>query len=482
MKILDKLIIKSFIGPSIMTFFIVLFVLDMQFLWKYVDDLVGKGLEWYVIVELLFYATAIVVPMALPLSILLSSLMMFGNLGEHYELVACKAAGISLQRVFLSLMITVTFISVGAFGFSNYVMPFANLKFWSLMHDVRSHKPAFSIKEGVFYNGIDNYSLKVEKKESDGKTLNGIMIYDHTDGRENRKVLIAKKGVMEMTDDGMMLTLKLYDGYQYEEMKEPNKKNKVYPHFRMKFEEYEISFDMAAFALKRSDEALFKDKYQMLNLTQLNAATDTLKKKLQTHIKGHNSRILGNYHFEDVSTYSMQPVDSLYAGSFIDKFPIKDQKRTIKRATKTVRNVKSMAERAFKQQKQKVKYIIRHEVEWHRKFTLSAACLVLFFVGAPLGAIIRVGGLGLPVVVSILLFIFFYVISITGEKFAKDASISEFAGMWISIFVLLPIGVFLTRQATSETSFMDLNSYVNFVRKIFFLDKIEKFFDKEKRE
>ena len=479
MKILDKLIIKSFIGPSIMTFFIVLFVLDMQFLWKYVDDLVGKGLEWYVIAELLFYATAIVVPMALPLSILLSSLMMFGNLGEHYELVACKAAGISLQRVFLSLMVTVTVISGAAFGFSNYVMPFANLKFWSLMHDVRSHKPAFSIKEGVFYNGIDNYSLKIEKKDSDGKTLHGIMIYDHTDGRENRKVLLAKKGIMDMTEDGMSLTLKLFDGYQYEEMKEPNKKNKVYPHFRMKFEEYEISFDMSAFALKRSDEALFKDKYQMLNLAQLNAATDTLRKKLKIHVNGTNGRILANYHFEDVED-SLLKMANVTPGIFIDNFPIKDQKRIIKRATKNVRNIKSTMQRAFKQQKQKVKYIIRHEVEWHRKFTLSAACLVLFFVGAPLGAIIRVGGLGLPVVVSILLFIFFYVVSITGEKFAKDAIISEFAGMWISIFVLLPIGIFLTRQATSETSFMDLNSYVNFIRKIFFLDKIEKFFDKEK--
>jgi len=468
-KLLDKLIIKSFIGPFIMTFFIALFVLVMQFLWKYVDDMIGKGLEWYTIGELLIYTSASLVPMALPLAILLSSLMTLGDFGESYELVSCKSAGLSLQRIMMPLVICVIIISMGAFYFANNIIPIANLKFASLLFDIRQKKPAFNIREGVFYNAIDNYSIKVGKKEKDGKTLHNIMIYDHSRRRGNDKVLVAKSGIMKMSDDERFLILELHDGKQYEEMIDKNKKNKVFPYMRMNFSKYELKFDLTSFDMNRTDEALFKNNYQMLNISQLTSAIDTLTMKLNRR-KGRINNNIGQYsHFNNDSAKSKITPRSIGFSEtdFIQNFPHALRHKLILKAKQNVRNVKGIASRASKEIEEKERFIKKHKIERHRKFTLSVACFVLFFIGAPLGAIIRVGGLGMPVVISVLFFVMYYVISITGEKFAKEGLILAYQGMWAPIFIIMPLGIYITRKATADSVLFDINMYIVRFKKMF---------------
>ncbi len=286
MNKLSKLLVKSFLGPFAATFFVVLFMLLMQFLWKYIDDLVGKGLEWYVIAELLFYATATLVPLALPLAILVSSIMTLGNLAEHYEIVAAKSAGISLQRLLKPMFFMAIFISMMAFFFSNYMLPYTNLKMGSLLYDVRQQKPAFYINEGLFYNGIDGYSIKVGSKDKDNSTLSNIMIYDHSSMNGNTKVVVAKKGFMRMSDDEKFLLVDLEDGYAYDEQAgknnlQPTKSQQL---LRTKFKTYGFRFDLSSFKLSRTNEDLFKDNFQMLNLVQLENSIDSFDVELSKRI------------------------------------------------------------------------------------------------------------------------------------------------------------------------------------------------------
>ena len=249
-----------------MTFFISLFILLMQFLWKYIDDLVGKGLEWYIIAQLLFYASSTFVPLALPLAILLSSLMTFGNLGEYYELVAMKAAGISLRKIMMPLIIMSVIISLVAFYFSNNVLPIANLKFKSLLHDVKEQKLALDIKEGIFYNGLEGFSIRIGKKKNDDKTIRDIMIYDHTDRKGNVNLTVADSGRMELTSGGLILTFTLYNGYNYLERTDQSKYKQNRQHQKTKFREEVRTFNLMDFEMTRSNEDLFKNNYSMLNL------------------------------------------------------------------------------------------------------------------------------------------------------------------------------------------------------------------------
>ena len=278
MKKIFNLTILTFVGPFIATFFVVLFVILIQFLWTYVDDMVGKGLEWYVILKLLFFASASFVPTALPLAVLLSSIMAFGNLAESYELVALKSAGISLARIMVPLITLITLIAVGDFFFSNNLIPVANLKFQSLLWDVRQQRPALDIKEGVFYNGIDNYSIHIDKKDKKSQKIEGVTIYDHTNLHGDDVVLMAKSGEMSISKDQRWLALKLFDGTRYEEMRDDKDGSHITdPASRLSFKTYEIKFDLMEFKLKRTDENLFKENSVMLNLNQLQYYIDSLK-------------------------------------------------------------------------------------------------------------------------------------------------------------------------------------------------------------
>jgi lipopolysaccharide export system permease protein len=457
----------SYLGPFVMTFFIALFILLMQFLWKYLDDLVGKGLEWYVVAQLLIFASASLVPLALPLAILLSSIMTFGNMGEHYELVACKAAGISLQRIMFPLVITSILISIGAFFFSNSIMPYANLKMGSLLYDVRQQKPAFSIKEGIFYSGIEGYSIKVSKKDPDGQTLRNIMIYDHTAAVGNNRIILADKGRMLMSHDDRYLLVNLYNGKNYEEKENRKGNYDTHPLLRTIFKEETVRFDLTAFKLTRTNEDLFKDNYQMLNVKQLSVARDTLKKKLNERKKEFANTMNTFFYFKRDSLSSKMHASSRFTGNseFIHLFDKITRQAIIQMALNNTRNSQTLIRSTAEDLHEREKLIFRHEIEWNRKFTLSFACFVLFFIGAPLGAIIRKGGLGLPVVFSTIFFVSFHVMSITGEKFAREGILNAATGMWMASIILLPVGVFLTYKATTDSALFEGDAYRRWFKK-----------------
>ncbi len=465
MKKLHKLIISSYLGPFVLTFFITLFILVMQFLWKYIDEMVGKGLEWYIIAKLLFYASANLVPLALPLTILLSSIMTFGNLGENYELIAMKSSGISLQRIMFPLIIIIALTSGGAFYFSNYVWPVANLKFATLLYDIRQKKPAIDIKNGVFYKGIENYVIRVGKKEKDGQTLHDVLIYDHTD--RNTSITRAKEGRMQMSDDERYLIITLYNGFNYDEMPPKDKKKDQHALFRSNFKKDIIRLNLEGFNLEHSDEELFKDNYQMLNLKQLAAAVDTLNQlvedKKQLFINQMNQKLVYFRHPTEVS-YTIP--DSAAQGDFLSMFNKSEQISILQTAMSLTRSAKLYINSVINQNEQRNKNIRKHLIEWHRKWTLSVACIILFFIGAPLGAIIRKGGLGMPVVASVLFFLVFHVLSIVGEKMVKQGVLSPPEGMWMASAILFPVGVFLTYKATTDSVLLNTDTYLLFFKKL----------------
>lgn len=435
----------------------------MQFLWKYIDDLVGKGLEWYVVAELLFYATATLVPMALPLAILVSSIMTMGDLAEHYELVAAKSSGISLQRILRPMLFVAVLVSMLAFAFSNYLLPFTNLKMGSLLYDVRQQKPALYIREGVFYSGIDGYSLKIGKKESDNQTIRNVMIYDHSRNFGNTKVVIADSGTMVMSEDEKFLIVTLYEGESYEEQVRSGRDiDNSFPFLRSAFKSYQIRFDLSTFKLSRTNEDLFKDNYQMLNLNQLTAALDSFS----VQIDNRKSEIQSL-----ARSYLMLYRDSLAfrkVSENIEEFSlVKADANAYENAKAQARNLKAYMQSTSDELDSRYEMIARYEIERHRKYTLSIACFILFLIGAPLGAIIRKGGIGMPVVVSVLFFLIFHVTSISGEKFAREGVVEPWLGMWISSALLLPVGIFLLYKATHDSALFDIEFYTGFFKRIF---------------
>lgn len=469
MKTLHKFVVKSYLGPFVFTFLISLFILLMQFLWKYIDDLVGKGLEWTIIAKLLFYVSATLIPMALPLAILLSSIMTFGNLGENYELVALKSSGLSLQRIMLPLTILSIFLSVTAFYFSNNVLPKVNLKMYRLLYDVRESKPAFKIKEGTFYSGIEGYSMRVGKKGKDGKSIEQILIYDHTSFNGNNTVLYADSGKMEMSNDKQFLIVTLYRGHRYEEVLNTRENKITHPLVRDIFKEHIINFDMTGFKLILTDEELFKNNYQMFDINQLQDSINSMRIKSRRKKEEFYNQTSKNY-YARINSFN-STVDTIIKRDskkdFLSAYTPTEQYSIIETASNIARSAKAYTETIARDIENNDSLIDKHLIEWHKKFTLSFACLVLFFIGAPLGAIIRKGGMGMPVVVSIVFYIFFHVISITGEKSAREGVIPPYAGMWLASAILLPIGIFLSYKASTDSSLFDIDIYVRPIKKLF---------------
>jgi lipopolysaccharide export system permease protein len=549
LKKLDVFVIKSYIGPLVLTFFISLFILVMQFLWKYVDDLVGKGLEWYIIGELLFYASSTFVPLALPLAILLSSLMTFGNLGEQYELVALKASGISLRRIMKPLVALSLVISIMAFLFSNYVLPIANLKFHSLLYDVRQQKLTLNIKEGIFYNGIEGFTIRVASKDQEKNILKDIMIYNHSQRLGNTQLTVAKWGTMEMAPDKSTLIFKLFDGFNYEEITDRRNYKITRPFQRSQFKEQTRRFGGLDFALNRTNEELFRNNYQMMNLGQLSQTKDSLSEELVIRKNTFRKSIREKYEFlyakvdtlkkaPNISasqaakdTSSLIPTDSIIRHStdsisliandstsqlstnsvtraendsiiqlsadsvllasndsilpasassvtsntsnLLGGLTKTEKAKILDFALQSARSVKNNIEYSKKDFEERQLRVRKHEIEWHRKFTLSIACLILFFIGAPLGAIIRKGGLGLPVVVSVFFFVIFHIISITGEKYARAGILEPHIAMWLASAVLLPLGIFLTYKATTDSPILEADAWNRILKKILFFKKSE---------
>ncbi len=478
MKKLDQFILKSYLGPLVLTFFISLFILVMQFLWKYVDDLVGKGLEWYVIAKLLYYASSTFVPLALPLAILLSSLMTFGNFGENYELVAMKASGISLRRIMMPLIILSIIISFTAFIFSNNILPIANLKFHSLLYDVRQQKLTLNIKEGIFYNGIDGFTIRIKEKDQDKNIIKDVMIYNHADRMGNIKLTTAEWGQMELTPDKSTLIFHLFDGYNYEDIVNQKGYKQNRPFQRSKFKEQTRRFSGLDFSLNRTDEQLFRNNYQMMNLQQISSYRDSLNKELILRKNNLNKSIRNRFVFyekADTTYFANNTIkatilesDTVYN---ITKVSRDTKQKAIGFALQSARSAKNNLEFNRIDFEKRAERIRKHDIEWHRKFTLSIACFILFFIGAPLGAIIRKGGLGMPVVVSIVFFVIYHIISITGEKYARAGVLAPEVAMWLASGILLPLGIFLTYKATTDAPLLDAESWGKFFKQFNFKKK-----------
>ena len=483
---MDLFILQSFLPLFVMTFCICLFIVLMQFLWRYIDDLVGKGLGVDVISELFFYAALTMVPMALPLAILLASLMIFGNLGENFELTAMKASGISLLRTMAPLIVLMVMIATGAFFFQNNALPIAQTKMYTLLYSVRQKSPELEIPEGVFYDQIPGYNLFVESKNRDTGVLYDMMIYDVSRGFENSSIILADSGKMSITADKTHLFLELWSGESFENLKDAATGMKNVPYRRETFTTKEIMVPFDA-NFNRMDEQGMRSQYIGKNMAELQATIDSVQ--LRVDSLGHEyTRELRETPHMNVMPYITVPdtagtlrkepapevmmdrpidVDSLFRGSSSGV------------ALNYLQAALSKAQRA----KQEYEYrsltmaddqrsIRRHSIELMKKFTLSFACIIFFFIGAPLGAIIRKGGLGTPLVISVFLFIFYYIIDNMGYKLARDGKWPVWEGMWLSAAVLLPLGIFFTYKAVNDSAVFNKDAYLNFFRRFFGVSEV----------
>ncbi|MDF2385225.1 LptF/LptG family permease [Nostoc ellipsosporum NOK] len=472
-KKLDKLIIKSFIGPFMAVFFITLLVLVMQFFWLYIDDFVGKGLSAGIIFKFIWYQSAVLVPLALPLAVLLSSLMTFGNLGETFELVAIKSAGISLLRFMRPLFLLSLVISILAFLFSNYVIPVANLKSHTILSDIVRAKPAFDLREGVFYDKIPNFAIKIGKKEENDSVIRDVIIFENDNSLQDN-FIVAKSGVMRTTPDKRYLEFLLRDGWRYQERADRYGSNQT-EYVRLGFKEYKKNLDLSTFQIAWTSDSSGNSNQRMLSIRQLNRSIDSLGKeykRIEQQLQNDVYLYLPFMQTRDSMAIWQRRRDSLgkkdtavYA-SFNQYLPDSAAKPVYDRAISQVNSLRSGLEATGINLKERAKEWRKHKIEWHRKIVLSLACLVLFMIGAPLGAIIRKGGLGSPLIFSIVFFMVFYFTTTTGEKFAKEGALSPFAGMWLATFVLTPIGLFLTYKAMRDSQLFNKEFYSRLIRKI----------------
>lgn len=572
-KKLDLLVLKAFVGPFIATFFLTLFVLILQFFWLWIDDFVGKGIDGITILRLIIYLSATLVPLALPLAVLLSSIMTFGNLGETFELVAIKSAGIGLLRFMRSLLVTTILLAGLAFYFNNNVIPVANLKMKTLQYDLVNKKPAFDLKEGTFYNMIPGYSIKVAKKVNDS-ILNDIIIYESSPNvRDN--MIAAKRGIMRMSDDKHSLEFTLQNGWRYEEEGERNSTNSRL--YRLGFKEYKKVLDLSSLTLNFTSDSVYKDRAEMLSIGQLNKSIDSLRRMLDQYQQRHKAELKSYLPFiqyidsgwtevtippvskdtavkkdtvakrntetkrdtvakknaavkkdtaakkdsigkkgrllaksilakriadlrrdslakkdtagkrdttvkKDTVAKKEQPVKKLTAAqkdsvakrnaaiqadmAFRRMLPDSARSSVLDQSISFANSIKSTMEGASAEYENRRKELRVHLMTWHEKFTMSIAVLVLFLIGAPLGSIVRKGGIGTPVVFAVAFFVIFFLLNNFGKKFVKEDVLQPIAGMWLATIVLLPIGFFLIYKALHDSQLFNKEFYFRIIRKL----------------
>jgi lipopolysaccharide export system permease protein len=408
--------------------------------------------------------------MALPLSILLSTIMTYGSLGENYELVAIKAAGISLKRAMYPMIVIITVLSIAAFFFSDYMLPVANLKYYSLLYDARKQKSADLLPEGVFSTSFPGYTIRVKRKDPDGQRLYDIMIYQKAANDNNTTVILAREGTMFRTMGDKYLVLKLKDGVRYEEAPGQNASyNTRQILYRQRFKETETKFDLSAFKLTRTNESEFKTASQMMNIRQLRHYLDSSQHSVDSNVMVNYKLVTPYIKYYSIPTQSkaiknykqFDPKKDVFQG-----LTLSEQQMSLSSAASEVRSIKDVIKNRSDRYKGDSENIRRYFVEYQKKYNLSVACLVLFLIGAPLGSIIRKGGLGLPVVVSVVFFLIYYIITTIGEKSVKGGDINKYLGMWISIITLLPIGLFLSYKAATDSAIFDMEIYKRFINRI----------------
>jgi lipopolysaccharide export system permease protein len=482
LKKIDKLVFGHFLGLFFLTVSVITFIFFLVFIAKYFDDLIGKDLGFWVLAELFAYFTVTLVPQSLPLAILLSSLMTYGNLGEHNEITAIKCSGVPLTRALFPVGIFSFLTIFFAFFFNNTIIPKANLKAYSLLYDIQQKNPALEFKDGAFYNGLPGWSIRIEKKSrKDGGDLNGVMIYDHSQNRGNTDLITAKKGKMTKMLNDAYLLLELSEGYRFAEHKNYEASFQMREGFmREKFDSARFVFSLN-YGLKRTPEELFASNRIMKNTEKLNADADSMFKEA-AKVRKEISLSAKNY-FDNLFSVQRQTKFAKDSGIVSRPFCLdtmnihrSNMSGIYDRAAEKVRGIQMMLTSRREQVEQCEKNAKRELIEMHRKFTLSTACLIMFLIGAPLGAIIKKGGLGMPVLISIFFFIIFYVTGITGDKMAQQGEISVIAGSWAGNIILLAFGVLFMQQARSDSRLFDADMYLvvwdNFVK--FIKNKIKK--------
>jgi len=466
MKKLDKLILKAFIGPFMAAFFISFFVFVMQNLWKYIDDLVGKGLDLLTIGKFLWYAGATLLTLSMPIAILISSIMTFGNLGESFELVAIKSSGISLLRFMRPLMWVSVLLCFVTFLFANYVIPYADLKFKTLYAEIRYKRPGLDLREGSFFTAIEGFAIKVGKKDPDGKTIHNVIIYEQQVGSPDN-CIIAEKGIMKTSDDKRFLEFTLDNGTRYQERRNGNLDTST-EFIQTQFKEYKKLIDLSSLDMAKTSDSTYQHESKMLSVRQLGRIIDSLKRvdsnlKKQFSIETDNV-LRATFHVPD-STWKKVVIPVIKTKNFADLLPDSARENVNNNVSFIASNMKSNLQFSADELKIHTDELLDHQVEWQRKFSLSMACLVLFFIGAPLGSIIRKGGIGLPLVFAIIFFLAFHLLNMFGEKFAKGGVTSVFVGMWLSVIVLIPVGIFLTYKAMHDSQLFNKEFYSRIFRK-----------------
>ena len=470
MKKLDKLIIKAFLGPFVLTFLIVTFVLMMHFLWLYIDELVGKGLSIAIILEFMGWGAATLIPLALPLATLLASIMTMGSFGENNELLAMKAAGISLVRVLSPLVIVSVLISIGAFFASNNLIPLAYNNIYTLRDDINRTKDEISIPTGIFYDGIDNYVIRIDRRDENTQMLYDLMVYDHSRASGNNSVTIADSGLIKLTAEKQNLLFTLYSGNTYEETPPENSADVSYVMQTVDFKKQEFVISLDNYSFRRSESGRFSGEINALSTKELRSMRDSLDTNY-TAIRRMQVRTLVN---ASGLTYSKQ-LDTAVLGYYSQRIDLEDlykwesteiKKNAYVQALSQLSSSIQIIDNYAIEERQYPLPLRQSKIALYRKFTLSLACLIFFFIGAPLGAIIRKGGLGTPSVISILFFVFYWVIDISGKKLSTDGSLSPGMGTLISSMILMPIGVFLTWKSTRDSNLFNPDKYIAFFKRI----------------
>ena len=470
-KKIDIFVFKAYSLLFVGTFFICLFIFMMQFMWRYVDELIGKGLTLDVLAHFFYYAGLTLIPMSLPLAILLASLITFGNLGERFDLLSMKAAGIPLIRILQPIIIFNILLCIGSFYFQNVTGPEAQKKFYTLIYSMKQKSPELEIPEGIFYSEIPGYNIFVEKKGKENGMLYGVMIYSTTDGYEDAQIVLADSAELKTTADEKHLMLTMYAGERFRNMQaQGNMMARAnVPYMRETFiqETDLIPFDNN---FNMMDANVFSGSAQTKNLREIETGLDSLAHKsdsigrsLFAYLQNTTYRRKVNIASQDSAKIARQTLnfDTLYS-----QLTVSQQQSILRNAMQKSTVATNEYEFRGLISKDIDQSTRTHWVEWHKKFTLSLACLFFFFIGAPLGAIIRKGGLGVPVVISVTIFIFYYIINVSGEKMAKSGEWVPWFGEWLSSMVLCPIGIFLTYKANKDSAVFNIEAYINVIRKI----------------
>lgn len=471
MKIVNKYLCKNFLGPFVLTFFVALFVLLMQFVWKWVDELVGKGLELTVMMKLLFYAAVSLSSMAFPLAVMLASLMTFGNMGERYEIVALKSAGISTRKMMTPLAILTVFITIFSFFVSDQVIPRATLKLRMLLFDIQEQKPALNIEEGVFYDGFDNYSILVGKKMSDGETVKDILIYDHSRRMGNTSVTYAETGTMSVTPDKHYLIFTLHNGSFWDEtssMGASRGKPSKLPLMRARFDKQYKRFDMSDFSLGQADAELFEGHSSAMTNKQLSAQIDSMKVQIREIEDNTANVFFGNLYYYNSFVRNDEHFKTTETGRELDLASMSPELRSriLNHAENSSRSCIYSMQFNYTSANYSTSNMWSYQIELQRKYRLAVACLLFFFIGAPLGSIIRKGGIAIPLVLTVIFFVIYFALSVMGEKIAKGNVMPVWFGTWMSSFILLPLCIFLTYHATMDTAVLSPDTYAKWMDKL----------------